>query len=155
MSHAYGEDWREVEKLMWRLTELMDHKFFAGEATADARIGSYFNPAMGTKLRQVAEVIEEFRPFVEAHKNMPYRAQTVAYRLLRYFLDYAKGYADFMTIKAFGASDEAKAMCFKFMDEFGKNEIAIERYYDQRNFGAAMNWRILKSKEAPVYLGVF
>ena len=155
MSHAYGEDWREVEKFMRKLIELMDHKFFAGEATVNANVGAYFNPAMGEKLRQVPEVIAEFRPFVEAHKNMPYRAQTVAYRLLEYFLEYAEGYAEFMVIKSFGAAKEAKDMCFKFLDKFGRHEVAIERYYDQRNFGAAMNWRILKSKEEPINLGIY
>ena len=155
MSHAYGEDWREVERFMRKLIGLMDHKFFAGEATADARVGAYYNPAMGEKLRGVSEVIEEFRPFVEAHKNMPYRAQTVAYRLLDYFLEYAEGYARFMTVKSFGAAKEAKDMCFKFLDKFGRHELAIERYYDQRNFGAAMDWRVLKSKEEPINLGIF
>ena len=155
MSHAYGDDWREVENFMRKLIGLMDHKFFAGEATANANVGAYYNPAMGEKLRHVPEVIAEFRPFVEAHKNMPYRAQTVAYRLLSYFLEYAEGFAAFMTVKSFGAAKEAKDMCFKFLDEFGKHELAIERYYDQRNFGAAMDWRVLKSKEEPINLGIF
>ena len=154
-STAYGEDYEKVIEFMQKLEELMDHKFFAGERSADERVGAYFNPAMGEKLRRVPELIEEFRPFVEAHKNMPYRAQTVAYRLLEYFLEYAEGYAEFMVIKSFGAAKEAKDMCFKFLDKFGRHEVAIERYYDQRNFGAAMNWRILKSKEEPINLGIY
>ena len=110
---------------------------------------------MAEKLRKTPEVIAEFRPFVEAHKNMPYRAQTVSYRLLNYFLEYVTGYSEFMVLKGFGAAKEAKDMCFKFLDEFGKHELAIERYYDQRNFGAAMDWRVLKSKEEPINLGIF
>ena len=109
---------------------------------------------MAEKLRKVPEIVEEFRPFVEAHKNMPYRAQTVSYRLLNYFLEYALGYSKFMVIKSLGAAKEAKEMCFKFMEDFGRHEVAIERYYDQKNFGAAMNWRILKSNEEPMNLGI-
>ena len=53
---------------------------------------------------------------------MPYCAQTVAHRLLAYFLEYAEGFAAFMTVKS---------------------------------FGAAMDWRVLKSKEEPINLGIF
>ena len=86
---------------------------------------------------------------------MPYRAHTVAYRLLWYFLEYAEGFAEFMTVKSFGAAKEAKDMCFNFLDRFGRHEVAIERYYDQKNFGQSMDWRILKSVEEPLNLGIF
>ena len=36
---------------------------------------------MAEKLRAVKGIVDEFAPFVEAHKNMPMRAQTVAYGL--------------------------------------------------------------------------
>ena len=84
-STAYGEDWREVVAFFERIQECMDHKFFAGEKSLNKEVGAYYNPPMAEKLRKVPEIVEEFRPFVEAHKNMPYRAQTVSYRLLNYF----------------------------------------------------------------------
>ena len=152
---AYGDDWREVVAFFEKIQECMDHKFFAGEKTLNAAVGNYYNPPMAEKLRKVPEVIAEFRPFVEAHKNMPYRAQTVSYRLLNYFLEYAEGYSKFMVLKSLGAAKEAKEMCFEFMDSFGRHEVAIERYYDQKNFGGAMNWRILKSVEEPLNLGIY
>ena len=151
---AYGEDYQEVVAFMEKIVECMDHKFFAGEKSLNKNVGNYYNPPMAEKLRRVPEIVEEFRPFVEAHKNMPFRAQTVSYRLLNYFLEYAIGYSKFMVLKSLGAAKEAKELCFKFMDDFGRHEIAIERYYDQRNFGAAMNWRILKSNEEPMNLGI-
>jgi len=132
----------------------MDHRYFTGQSSLNPKVGAYYNPPMAEKLRRVPEIVAEFRPFVDSHKNMPYRAQTVAYRLLNYFLEFVEGYSKFMVIKSLGGAKEAKEMCMKFMDDFGRHEVAIERYYDQRNFGAAMNWRILKSNEEPMNLGI-
>ena len=151
---AYGEDYKEVIAFMEKLVLHMDHKFIAGERSANEKIGPYYNPQMAELLRKVPEIIEEFRPFVEAHKNMPYRAQTVAFRLLRYFLEYAEGYSEFMVLKGFGAAKEAKKMCNEFMDRFGRHELAIEPYFDISNFGSAMYWRILKKDEEPVNFGI-
>ena len=153
-STAYGEDYEKVLEFLEKLNGLMDYKFIAGERSANEKIGPYFNPEMGERLRGVRGLVEEFRPFVEEHKNMPYRAQTVAFRLLRLFLEYAEGYADFMILKAFGAAKEARALCNKFMDDFGVHELAIERYFDISNFGSAMYWRILKKDEEAINYGI-
>ena len=153
-STAYGEDYEKVLEFLEKLNYLMDYKFISGERSINEKVGPYFNPEMGERLRGVAPLIEEFRPFVEEHKNMPYRAQTVAFRLLRYFLEYAEGYANFMILKAFGAAKEARALCNQFMDDFGKHELDIERYFDISNFGSAMYWRILKKDEEPINYGL-
>ncbi len=153
-SHAYGEDWREVVAFLEKLSECFDHKFLAGERSANEAVGKYYNPAMGEKLRRVPEITAEFAPFVEAHKNMPMRAQTVAYRLLRRYLKYAEGISKFITIRSFGAGKEAKALYKQFLVDFGKYEVEIERYFDICIFGKAMEWRILKKEEDPVNLGI-
>jgi hypothetical protein len=62
---------------------------------------------------------------------MPMRAQTVAYRLLMRYLDYCEGLADVMILKCLGADAEAVVRYASFLNEFGKYEIEIERYYDQ------------------------
>ena len=132
----------------------MDHKYFAGELSANEKIGPYYNPAMAEKLRAVTAITSEFAPFVEEHKNMPYRAQTVMYRILRRYLEYVDGFAGFMVLKSFGAAKEARALCEKFMVDFGKYELEMERCYDQCIFGKAMRWRIMKKDEEPVNMGV-
>ena len=153
-SHAYGEDYAEVLSFLSRLGECFDHKYLAGERSADLKVGKYYNPAMAEKLRRVAALVDEFAPFVEAHKNMPMRAQTVAYRLLRYYLEYVKGIAEFLILRCYGAGKEAKAKYNDFLVSFGANEIAIEKYFDICIFGKAMEWRILKKEEDPVNLGI-
>ncbi len=153
-SHAYGEDYGEVIAFFEKIAECVDHKFLAGERSANEKVGQYYNPAMAPLLRRVPEVVEEFRPFLEAHKTMPKRVQTVAMRLLIKYLEYITGIAHFMTLRALGASAEAKQAANEFIDSFGRHEIEIERYFDMCNFAKSLLWRIMKKDEDPVNLGI-
>jgi len=151
---CYGEDFREVVTFFASLVECFDHKYLAGEASANKEIGQYYNPAMAEKFRKVADVTAEFAPFIEAHKNMPMRAQTVSYRLLRHFLDFANGYADFALIKSLGGGKESRERYYKFVEDFGKREVEIERYFDLCIFGKAMEWRMHHKKHEEQNLGI-
>ena len=137
-----------------KMTQCFDHKYIAGENSADPRVGTYYNPAQLPKLRKVKEYVAEFAPFVEAHKNMPYRSQTVAYRILRRYLEYLCGLAEILSIRCLGADREARERNEKFLQEFGRYELELERYYDQCIFGKAMQWRVLKEEESAVILAV-
>ncbi len=153
-SHIYGEDWKEVVTFLEKLGELIDHKFMAGENSANPEIGQYYNPAMAEKLRQVRPLVEEFKPFVEAHKNSPVRTQTVAYRILRRYLEYACGIADVMILKSVGAGKEAKELYNKFIADFGKYEYELERYFDIFTLANAMYKRVLKKENEKIDYGV-
>ncbi len=153
-SHAYGEDWREVVAFLEKLADCFDHKYLAGENSANESIGKYYNPARAEKLREIKKIIAEFKPFVEAHKNMPKRPQTVSYRILWRYLEYAEGLAQIATLKCLGAGKEAKELYKKFIEDFGRYELEIERYFDICIFGKAVEWRLLKKDDEPVNLGV-
>jgi hypothetical protein len=129
-SHAYGADWREVVAFYEKMGQCFDHKFLAGERSADEAVGEYYNPAVEPELRKVKALAEAFAPFVEAHKNMPMRAQTVAYRVLRRYLEYVCGLADIAALRALGKGKEARERFHEFLDDFGKYELEMERYYD-------------------------
>ncbi len=134
-SHAYGEDWREVYAFLEKMSNTFGHKYLEGKASSDLEKGKYYDPIHAEELRKVKGYVEEFRGFLEAHKNMPKRAQTVAYRILLKYLDYCEGLAYPLILKAMGIEDEAISEYAKFLNEFGKNEIEIERYYDQSLYG--------------------
>ena len=152
--HAYGEDYKEVLAFLEKIADCLDHKYIAGERSANEAVGQYYNPALADKFRAVKGIIEEFKPFYEAHKNMPMRVQTVSYRLFNRYLEYLEGLSEVLTLRCFGAGKEAKARCMQFMRDFGKYEIEIERYFDICIFGKAVDWRLLKKEEDPVNLGI-
>jgi len=130
-SFAYGDDWREVYSFLLELGKAFDHEYLEGKRSSDASKGKYYAPGHAEDIRRAKKLAAEFRPFCEAHKNMSMRAQTVAYRLLMRYLDYCEGLADVMVLKCLGADAEAVSKYAAFLNEFGKYEIEIERYYDQ------------------------
>ena len=70
---------------------------------------------------------------------MPWRVQTVAMRLIRLYTEYCRGLASAMALKCMGKDAEAKAEATAFLNEFGKYEVAYERYYDHMLCAHALN----------------
>jgi len=130
-SHAYGDGWKEVLNFMKRVGTLVDYKFLNGKKTVDAKYGKYYNPAMAEACNQLPALVDDFSAFAEAHKNTPWRAQTVSYKLLRYYLKYLSGMAKPLSLKASGQSKQAKDAWWAFAEQFGNYELDIERWYDQ------------------------
>ena len=149
-SHAYGADWEKVVEFFETIDRGFDKDYMTGRKSADAELGKFYNPEVALKLRAACKVIDEFAPFVEAHKNMPLRAQTVAFRLLAKYLEFCRGIAGALILKAFGAEEEAEAASQAFFRDFGKHEVAIERYYDQSLYEKAYTWKIFSKKKSNI-----
>ena len=150
-SHAYGEDWRQVSDFMERVGSIFDHKYLAGERSANPAVGKHYNPAMGEQMRGIYDAVKAFEPFVEAHKNMPMRVQTVSMRILSRYLQYLTGIAPALIRKAFGAGEEAKAAYNEFLRSFGKYEVEMDLWYDQFMSAFAFLHRIFKVGESAVF----
>jgi hypothetical protein len=130
-SHAYGEDWREVVALLEEIGKSIDVKYMEGKRRAHPKLSSRYNPAIAPELRQMPVIAEKYKAFIEAHRAMPMRAQTVAFKLLRYYMDYCVGLAKCLVPKCVGAGEEAAAMFREFLAEIGPRECEIEHYFDQ------------------------
>ena len=128
--HAYGEDYKTVIELFTRMGEAVDFRYFVGSATKDIKQGKFYNPDMSENLRKIPAIIEEYDAFMAAHKNMPYRAQTVAYRMLACYLDYAKELAKILALKAEDKEQEALEQYEGLLHELGKHELEFERWMD-------------------------
>ena len=128
-SHAYGEDWREVVAFFEKLGDAVDFKYFIQK---QGSMSGFCRPDLVESINKIPAILDDFAPFVEAHKNMPYRAQTVAYKLLSAYLDYCRGLTPVLAAKASGDEYLAKDEFNKFRIEFGRRELALESYYDQQ-----------------------
>ena len=146
-SHAYGEDWREVVKILEKIGGAIDMHYINGLRSADLSISKRYNPAVAEELRQMPAIAEEAKEFLEAHKNMPMRAQTVAYKLMRLYMEYCTGLAKCLTAKCFGAGKEANEMYEAFLADFGRHEVEIETYYDQYMIGYGLASKVFNKKE--------
>ena len=128
-SHAYGDQWEAVVEFLETIDELMPQSYM--ECRHTAPVPPNFNkPEMEEGLLKVEGVCDRFDELFKQRRNMPYRVQTVAMRLLTEYTHFCRGYAKCMAIKCLGKDEEAKAAAKEFLTEFGKHELAIERYYD-------------------------
>ena len=144
--HAYGEDYREVIKFFDKLSAAADYRYYVGSLSKDITVGQYYNPDMVEGLLSIPAIVEEFEPFVQAHKNMPTRAQTVMYRILWRYLEYVKLLAPILALKAEDKELEAKEKYLEFQNHFGKYELELERVYDHYMLMQSLNRIFLNVK---------
>ena len=144
---AYGEDWKEIKEYFERLDTIFNHRYLTGRAEAKIASAPYYSPEEAARMRGIYELNAAFAPFLEAHKNMPMRAQTVAMRLLRKYTELWEMMAKPLIFKAYGADNEAKAAYLDVLDTFGKYEVEIERYYDQHMLGMAFDKRFTQTTD--------
>ena len=79
---------------------------------------------------EVLAITARFAPTAERETRQKYRAATVSWQLLRYFLEYAAGIAKMVIPLANGDGELAKKEKARLVDAFSHHEIYIERYYD-------------------------
>ena len=91
---------------------------------------SWVAPEYTPMFREVAGICDSFDALIAEHKNMPMRAQTVAYRLLMRYTEFCRGLSKAFVLKSLGADVEAKEEYKRFAADFGKYELEMERYYD-------------------------
>ncbi|MBO5339432.1 MAG: DUF4838 domain-containing protein [Oscillospiraceae bacterium] len=137
-SHAYGDQWQIVVEFLKEIDRLMPQTYLEALHTAPVPT-NFYKPEMEAQLLCVEEVAKKYAAVFDAHKNMPYRVQTVAMRLMRQHTDFCTGYAKFMAIKCLGKDDEAREQAAEFLKEFGKRELAMEHYYDHFMATNALN----------------
>lgn len=128
-SHAYGDQWETVVEYLETIDKLMPQSYLECRHTAPVP-PNFHKPEMEAQLLSVAEVCDKYDELFKQHRNMPYRVQTVAMRLLTEHTHFCRGFAKCMAIKCMGKDDEAKEAAKAFLSEFGKHELAMERYYD-------------------------
>ncbi|MBQ8552175.1 MAG: DUF4838 domain-containing protein [Clostridia bacterium] len=135
-THAYGELADDVISYLTDITEAFDMRYvMSGTKFIDGggkKSAGYYNPEHAKKVRTVKDITAKYAPVFEAHKNMPHRAQSVAMKLLRRHIEYCNGLSEVWTLKALGADPEAVKAFEAFRISFGRHEIEIETYFDQR-----------------------
>ncbi len=138
-SHAYGNDWRRVYDFLANISKYADFGYLNGKKFLNVGKGAYYNPELVSDFKRAIECVVEFEGFVKAHMNMPYRVQTVSYRILYRFLEYAKSLLEAMILKADGKEREALDVYNAFLNSFGSYELELELYYDQYMMSQSLN----------------
>ena len=130
-SHAYGADWREVVAIFEKIGKAVDRDYISGKRSADRSIDERYNPAVAKELAAMPQIAADCKGFLEAHRAMPHRVQALAFKLLRYYMDYCVGLAAALVPLCSGKTREAREAYEAFLADFGRRECEIETYYDQ------------------------
>jgi len=128
--HIYGEDFAVVLRYLEKVSAAFDLSFMEGELSKNERISFYYDPDRVPELQNVHEYTAEIRRQISLHMTMPTRPQTVSWRLLLDHAEYCDMLADCMIEKVQGRNALALEKYQRMVVEFGKRELAIERYYD-------------------------
>jgi len=129
-SHVYGPDWKECYNVLSRISTLFDFAYMEGEQSKDSSISRYYDPERVKNFKAVFDLCAEERNLALRHLNMPFRPQTVSWRLLLKHAEYCELWAQIMIEKCLGHNFKALELIQSFSEDFGKCEIEIERYYD-------------------------
>lgn len=129
-SHAYGQDWKAAMSLLQKISDAFDFAYMEGTKSADKRVSCYYDPARVPQLEKIFELAALERNLVQKHLNMPYRPQTVSWRLLLRHAEYVEKWAQLMIEKARGNNYKAVELSNAFCGDFGRYEMEIQRYYD-------------------------
>ena len=129
-SHIYGDDWKSAKVLLQQITDAFDFAYMEGQCSEDIARSSYYAPSRVSQLSGILELAAKERALANVHLNMPYRPQTVSWRLLLRHAEYIEKWAQVMIEKAQGNDYRAAELAKAFCDDFGRYELEMERYYD-------------------------
>ena len=131
--NAYGENWVYAKNYLQAISDAFDHKYMCGERSADETKGTHYNPAHAASLAKVETLAKDLQEFVKT-LEYTHRVEFLSWRLLRYHADFCRGLAKALTLKCQGDTPGAMEYFNDFLAEFGKNDVALERWFD---FGLA------------------
>lgn len=123
--HIYGEDYEKFLEYFEELNEVLPYTYLNGTMKY-----GHFAPDRCDDFKRVKEITKKGRELIKAHYNSPYRVRTLAVRLLEYHAEFCDKLSDCLEVKCYAKNEEAKALFEQFRIDFGKHEIAIERYFD-------------------------
>ena len=128
LRHSYGENWQQVRAVLQAVSDVCDYAWMEGEASEDPTKGKRYAPKRVESLDCLPSLAQQLRKLAPCTATRP---QTVSYQLLGHLADYIEGLYPFLREVALGNHACAAQLAKAFWADFGKREVAIERYYDQ------------------------
>lgn len=145
-SHLYGEDWEQVVRYLQGISDAFGEKYMHGEDSVDPARGTHYNPARAQELMQVEEWAAVARELAQTHREMPWRVQSLAYRLLERHAEYCQKLAPVLIAKCQGFDKRAVELMEEFAADFGRHDYELERWLD---FGLVVRMLRIVAKQMP------
>ena len=107
MQHAFGEDWRLVKGFLDSLENSTVLNAIHRPPLGENGKYNYSRPELVPVLEKWLESCEKFIPVIDAHQNIPVRAQSVLWKNLYFFIDLVRLDARIMKARFSGNDREA------------------------------------------------
>ena len=125
----YGASWEYARKYLQDISDAFNHKYMCGEMSADEKMGVHYNPAHAQSLKKVADITDQLLAF-EKTVQPAHRVEYLGWKLLRYHALFCAELAKVMTAKCQGDTPGAMELLEKHLADFGKYDVALERWFD-------------------------
>ena len=128
--HAYGDDYKKVIEIFEEIGKLADFNFLISrpeEQNVDIE-------RVKADIAKLPDLIDKYMPFVKSHKAMKHRAQTLAYKLLAFYLDSCKKLVKPLTTYLNGNVEKSAVEFKELLTDIGRYEAEFESWFDQYNF---------------------
>ncbi len=129
-SHIYGKDWRDALQILQAISDAFDFAYMEGTCSKNKNISDFYDPDRVPRLEKVFELAAREQALAKKHLNMPFRPQTVSWRLLLRHSQYCEYLAKILVAKAKGHNYKAQELFREMHEGFGIYELEMERYYD-------------------------
>ena len=137
-AHAYGEAGGIVKTFFTELEKAFPQKFVDTPFSLPMDMKKYHDKKMIPRLKKAVKLCDKLDKDLAPYRDMPFRVQTVAVRLLGHYTQFLRGLAGAFLIKLTGDDTLARERYLAFMDEFSAHEQAIEPYYDHYLAGLSL-----------------
>ena len=125
----FGDGWREFYEYLDSLGDAFGFEYLEGRSDESER-SPYYSKRRAESLSLVKDILKRGKSLISRCYNSDYRVRTVSVRLLEKHAYYARLLSDALIQKALGNDGAADGLFQKMKEDFGREELSIEAYYD-------------------------
>ncbi|MBR4864517.1 MAG: DUF4838 domain-containing protein [Oscillospiraceae bacterium] len=126
----YGDDRDTVLTYLTAITEAFSFAYMEGELSTKPQHGTHYNPEREAHFQKVPQLCRQMRDYIEKRSPEKRRTRGVAWQLLLRHTQYCEGLAAVMAEKCVGNDPIALEKLMAFLQDFGKYDYEIGRYFD-------------------------
>ena len=138
-SAAYGDDWRIVADYLDSISAKTNYLYLCGHESSDPSVGPYYNPSVVPDFEEIARIVKEFRPVIDAHFDQKDRCKFVSWEALKWHSKLLELYTTGVIAKAQHKQEEAWEIFQKIKREMAPYDLIRQNNYDHFSLMYGLN----------------
>ena len=138
-SAAYGDDWRIVADYLDSISAKTNYLYLCGHESSDPSVGPYYNPGVVPDFEEIARIVKEFRPVIDAHFDQKDRCKFGSWEALKWHSKLLELYTAGVIAKAQHKQEEAWEIFQKIKREMAPYDLIRQNNYDHFSLMYGLN----------------